>query len=170
MDEWGAGDSLDGLPEGDSEALVRSLLRGEGVKVPVTLDDISELKRRAIDRKIKVNGRPKSRWRKHGHGRLGVGRVSGDNGEGLNLDKGGQYAPSAEFQLNETVEICVEIPAYLLAGMEICAGREGIDGFVRNAVRDRLISMGETWWYPRFLMSSEADRIAAKDKFTRNVG
>lgn len=60
--------------------------------------------------------------------------------------------------LNQTIEITVRLPAYLVAGIKA----EGdLDTGIRLAVRDWLISRGKTWWYPRFLAATVVKRIEA---------
>lgn len=70
--------------------------------------------------------------------------------------------------LNQTLEVTVRLPAYLVAGAR--AEPEGLDGFVREAVRDLLVKRGKTWWQPRFMSALKAKEIEAAlkrvDRFT----
>lgn len=67
--------------------------------------------------------------------------------------------------LNETVKIEIELPAYMVVGM-----RENGEEY-REAVRDWLIKRGlNQWAESRFLRGSEAAMQDAKDRFTRHFG
>ena len=66
--------------------------------------------------------------------------------------------------LNQTVRIEIELPAYYVAGMTSLG-----KGAYREAVRDYLVSKGQTWWQPRFMQAIRAKQIEAYYRFTSRL-
>jgi hypothetical protein len=66
--------------------------------------------------------------------------------------------------INDDMVVEVKIPAYQVAVMRDTP--EGLDAYVRMAVRDRLLRDGIKWAYPRFLMALEGNNMLAKIRFT----
>lgn len=65
--------------------------------------------------------------------------------------------------INETVDIVISLPLYMVVGMERAEGSS-----YREAVRDYLRSRGlSDWADSRFVVSSRGDVQRAKDKFSR---
>lgn len=70
--------------------------------------------------------------------------------------------------LNETVDIVISLPLYMVVGME--QSDIGTNAY-REAVRDYLNKIGAgEWAASRFLISGKGDAMAAKDRFTRRFG
>jgi hypothetical protein len=69
--------------------------------------------------------------------------------------------------INETVDVVISLPLYMVVGMESLGS--GLS--YREAVRDYLRSRGlSEWAESRFVTSSRGDQMRARDRFTRKFG
>lgn len=69
--------------------------------------------------------------------------------------------------INETVDVMVSLPLYMVVGMEKLEGSG--DGSYREAVREYLRIKGASEWADsRFVVSSRGDAMRARDRFSRS--
>lgn len=140
MDEWDTG--LDDLSMAELEALAGSLMNTG--KLTEGLVDGRKKKLR-----LGISGVPKH-------------RPGGDGGGFL-------WERLPETGLNQTISVTIELPAYLVAGMQKHGGISGT-GY-REAVSQYLERKGDTWWQPRYLAVLKAKQIeAAIKRFTTGTG